>query len=576
MSPLDWTVFASYLAVLLGVGVWTGRRRSRDSTDFLLAGRSMPWWAVGLSVMATQASAITFIGTTAQGATEGMRFAQFYLGLPIAMVVLAFTLVPALRAARVTTVYELLERRFDGRVRLITSLLFLVSRGLALGVVIYAPSLVLSLLLGWDTGTTVLLVTSVAVAYTLLGGLAAVIWTDVLQMALVLGGLALCLPALLERLPVDMSLGEAWDLAALSGRTQLIDLSFDPSEKYTLWSGLFGGTLVFLAYFGCDQSQAQRLLAAKSLGHARRALALNGVAKIPLQLGILALGVLLFVVGHYEPPELFLDPRTPARVEAAGSQPEAAALKAAWADAHLARTQAVEDWRGLRADASTSPGSAPADAGPHAPAGALPDAEHTYRQTQVRLDAIAADAHALEAGDLTNPLFIDFVLRALPAGLLGLVFAAVCAAAMSSMDSELNALATSTAVDLWQRHGPGDIDERSVVRVSRWATLLWGLAAAGIALRAEALGSVIEAVNELGSYAYGSLLGVFTLALGVPRARARGAFWGVVLGLVAVAVAAQAGIAWLWLNPIGAGVVIGVGLVESALPASRRTPTHPS
>lgn len=543
MSSLDWIVFGVYLCVLLGVGLLAGKRH-RGQQGFLLAGRAMPWWAVGLSVMATQASAITFLGTTAQGATDGMRFAQFYLGLPIAMLILAYTLVPKLRAANVTTVYELLEQRFDVRVRLLTSVLFLVSRSLALGVVVYAPSLVLSLLMGWDTSAAILLVTAVAVAYTLLGGLAAVIWTDVLQMALLLGGLALCLPELLSRLPADMGLGEAWSLASLSGHTRVIDLSFDASEKYTLWSGLFGGTLVFLAYFGCDQSQAQRLLAARSLGHARRALALNGVVKIPLQLGILALGVLLFVVGHWEPPGLFLDPRTPQLLADTDNVAAGDALRAEWDAAQSERLAATQAWR-----------AAPDDAA----------AQGAYRAAQRRVDEVSAAAAELEAGDLTNPLFLDFLLRALPFGLLGLVMAAVCAAAMSSMDSELNALATSTAVDLYQRHAPGDVSEASVVRVSRWATLGWGVAAAVVALYADRLGSVIEAVNQLGSYAYGSLLGVFTLALGVPTARARGALLGVLLGLAAVIVAGSLGLAWLWLNPLGAGVVIGVGWCEGKL-----------
>ncbi|GJM22694.1 MAG: hypothetical protein DHS20C15_26090 [Planctomycetota bacterium] len=540
MSTLDWIVFGLYLVVLLGVGVLAGKRH-RGEAGFLLAGRSMPWWAVGLSVMATQASAITFLGTTAQGATDGMRFAQFYLGLPIAMLILAFTLVPKLRAAKVTTVYELLEQRFDVRVRLATSVLFLVSRSLALGVVVYAPSLVLSLMMGWDTSSAILLVTVVAVAYTLLGGLAAVIWTDVLQMGLLLGGLALCVPELLSRLPEGMALGEAWDLATLSGRTRVLDLSFDPSEKYTLWSGLFGGTLVFLAYFGCDQSQAQRLLAARSLGHARRALALNGVAKIPLQLGILAVGVLLFVVGHYEPPELFLDPRTPDVLVETGQVARGAELEAEWDAAQSERRAAADAWR-----------AAPDD----------PVAQAAYRASQTRVDSVTAAAGELQAGDLTNPLFLDFLLRALPFGLLGLVLAAVCAAAMSSMDSELNALATSTAVDLYERHAPGDVSEASVVRVSRWATLGWGVAAAVVALYADQLGSVIEAVNQLGSYAYGSLLGVFTLALGVPSARARGAFWGLLIGLAVVLIAGSQGLAWLWLNPLGAGVVIAVGWLD--------------
>lgn len=562
MTPLDWTVFAAYLALVLGIGVAAGRRVKGGADEYLLAGRSMAWWAVGLSIMATQASAITVIGTTGQAFHHGMGFAQFYLGLPVAMVILAFTLLPLYRKAGVSTAYELLGTRFDDRTRLATALLFLLSRGLALGVVIYAPSVVLSLLLGWSTEACVGAMTLVALGYTVVGGLRAVILTDVLQMALVLGGLVLAAALMINGLPAGAHLSGVLDLAQASGRTELVDWSFDPAAKYTVWSGLLGGTFLFLAYFGCDQSQVQRLLAARSLKDGRRALLLNALAKIPLQLLVLFVGVLLFGALQFDDEQpLLFDGRVEPAIEAAGLGSELDTLRAR-------HGQALE----ARHTAALPPARAGWD-----PAADGRD-EAAWIATQAEMESVREQALALaeragvEDADDTNHVFPWFLVNRLPLGLVGLLVAAVFAAAMSSIDSELNALATTTVVDVWKHHVRPDTDERGLVRVGRLATVAWALLAAAFALKAAALGSVIEAVNTVGSYFYGSLLGVFVLAFAFKRTTGRGAFWGLFAGMGAVAVAQAADIAWLWLNPIGCLAAVGVGVLLSTpgAPATER------
>jgi Na+/proline symporter len=553
VTPLDWTVFAAYLALVLWIGYRASRRVQGGADEYLLAGRSIPWWAVGLSIMATQASAITVIGTTGQAFRHGMGFAQFYLGLPVAMAILAFTLLPLYRRANVSTAYELLGHRFDDRTRLATAILFLLSRGLALGVVVYAPSVVLSLLLGWSTEACVAAMTVVALGYTVMGGLRAVIVTDVIQMALVLGGLVVALVMMLGGLPDGANLSGLLDLAGAGERTQVLDWSFDPSAKYTVWSGLLGGTFLFLAYFGCDQSQVQRLLAAKSLSDGRSALLLNGLAKIPLQLFVLFVGVVMFGALQFDDEQpLLFDGRVEPAIEAAGLGSDLDGLRARHGQALEARHAAALP----TARAGWDPAANGSD-------------QAAWIAAQDELDAVRADALALaeragvEDADDTNHVFPWFLVNRLPIGLVGLLVAAVFAAAMSSIDSELNALATTTVVDVYQHHLRPDADDRTLVRVGRLATVVWALLAAAFALKAAALGSVIEAVNTVGSYFYGSLLGVFVLAFAFKRATGRGAFWGLFAGMGAVAVAQAADLAWLWLNPIGCLAAVAAGVLMS-------------
>ncbi|MFT5050511.1 MAG: SSS family transporter [Chlamydiales bacterium] len=548
MGNLDWTLFGLYLTAIALVGLWNARA-SHTTRAFFVADRSIPWWAVGLSVMATQASAITFIGTTGKGYADGMRFVQFYLGLPVALVILAFTLLPVYQRAGVFTAYELLGRRFDAKTRLLSSLVFLLQRSLSLGVVVYAPSIVLSMLLGWSLPVTVGVMSAVAIAYTSVGGIKAVIWTDVVQMGLIFVGMGVCFVVMLGRLPAGSSLTDALELARLTGRTRVLDFSFDPANRYTVWSGLIGGTFLFLSYFGCDQSQVQRFLAGRSLRDNQRALLFNALLKIPVQLFVLLLGVLLFAVFHFEHPPLLFDANVVERIEASDQAQQLHELEQAHDQALTLRQNHAQ---ALFADGETEAGS-------------------QYLEADAELNDIRASAVALARTiepdyDDTNSVFPYFIIHNLPAGLVGLLLAAIFAAAMSSIDSELNALSTTTVVDVYRRHLRPNATDEHYLRAARLFTLLWGALAATFALFAARLGSVIEAVNIIGSYFYGSLLGVFILGFGTRRANGHGAFFGLLAGMATVALAERlAGVAWLWLNPIGCGATLGVGLAVSAL-----------
>ena len=589
MGLIDWTIFGLYLVTILIIGVSKGIR-SRTTQQFLLADRRIAWWAIGLSVMATQASAITFIGTTGKAYNDGMKFLQFYLGLPLAMVILCVTLVPLYHRMKVYTAYEYLGRRFDGKTRLLSSILFLISRGLALGVVVYAPSIVLSILLGWPLGLTILVMATIAILYTVLGGIQAVIWTDVVQMFLMFGGMALCLVLMVTRLPGDVTFGDAIYIAGITDHLRTLDLSFDPNEKYTLWSGLIGATFLFLAYFGCDQSQVQRLLTSRSLRDTRLSLLLNAFLKLPMQFFILFIGVMLFVFFQFQQPPLHFNDNLPVEVTQ-GDQ------SAAYRELEDSFNEAFEQRK------ATAHALIEARRTGEPTAVAAAQARYAAQHERVQEIRAAADAH-VEAVDANyedrNYVFPSYAINFLPVGITGLLIAVVFAAAMSSMDSELNALATTSTMDIYRRHVREGAPDGHYVWVSRCFTLVWGVFAAGFALFAGQLGSVIEAVNQVGSYFYGSLLGVFILALGFKRSNGHGAFWGLLAGMVTVFVAAPPwgqlekwewlwgmmesrgwlkpngdppwDVAWLWLNPIACVAVVIVGIIISELTRSRRSP----
>lgn len=549
MDPLNWIVVGAYLAYVVVDGV----RRSRGTRrieGYFLAGRSLPWWAVGLSVMATQMSAITLIGTPGQGATDGLRFVQFYFGLPLAMVLLGVTLVPLLRGAKVYTAYEYLERRFGPGTRSLAAFLFLISRGLAAGTIISAPGVVISALFGWPLLWSVALIGVPTVLYTMLGGVRAVMWTDVKQMCLIVVALAAVVATLLAQLPV--SPGEALQIAGATGRLKVFDFSFSATETYTFWSGLFGGTVLMMSYFGADQSQVQRYLAARSVGEAKTSLLMSAYWKIPLQATVLLLGVLIFVFYQFQRPPLLFNPaHEQAVAEARGD--DYAALQDRFDAAFALREQAAFRAAAARGEAAAS------------------EALDAFLEREAAVQDIRDEALAM-AGETTgeNPRDVNymvprFVLAQLPVGLAGLFVAAIMAAAMSSASSELNSLSTATVVDFYRRWFRREASDAHYLAVSKAATAFWGLLACGFAVYAVGLGSLIEVVNRVGSFVYGSLLGVFLLAM-IPGARAAGAFVGMVAGMSAVlAVSALApGVAFLWYNVVGAVVVVAVGLAVSA------------
>lgn len=557
MRLFDWVIFVGFLAYV----IWDGTRHARDqhsSDDYLLAGRRVPWWAMWLSIMATQASAITMIGTTGQGWHDGLRFVQFYFALPLAMWIIAYTAVPLYHRHRVRTAYEYLGVRFDTKTRVLSAFLFLILRGLSVGFVIYTPSLVLAKVIGFPLGAMILTMGGVAITYTAFGGLGAVISTDVKQMTVMALGLVVAFVALVTALPDDVGFGGAMTLARSVGHLEAWDLGWDPGEKYTLWSSLLGGLFLFLSYFGTDQSQVQRLLAGRSLGDVRRALLANGIAKVPFQFIVLLMGVLLFVFYTFEPQPISFEPAVDQQVEAL--EPAARARYDNTTRAYVEALAAEE--RAARALVSS-------DAGPVAAE------ESAYRAAVDRVSQLREEAREIRGGTSdTNYVFLDFILNHLPVGVVGLLLAAIFAAALSSIDSELNAMATVAVVDIYEL-GRKESDGPSLVGVSRLATVLVGAFATTFALYAGEIGSLIEAVNRVGSYVYGSLLGAFVLAVGVRRANGHGAFTGLVLGMVAVAIAAQTDLAFLYLNTVGTVVVVATGWTVSLLTTPQGTKPPP-
>jgi solute:Na+ symporter, SSS family len=561
MHWIDWTIIGAYLVWI----VWDGIRltkRSDELEGYFLASRSLPWWAVGLSVMATQLSAITMIGTTGQGYADGMRFLQFYYALPIAMIALSMTLVPFFHNANVYTAYEYLERRFDARTRAFTSLLFLMSRSMSLGVVISAPAVVLSVVLGIGVTNTVLLIAVPTAIYTMVGGVQAVTWTDVKQMVLIVSGLAAAVVVLVLGLPSDVSIPEALRLAGATGRLQTFDFTFDLSNQYTFWSGTIAAFFLFCSYFGTDQSQVQRYLTTKSIDEARSSLLMSAYWKIPLQALVLLVGVLMFLFYLFTPPPMLFNPVHERALREGARAGDYHALERRFEEAAAARRSAGAAMAG-------------ADRSGDARKLAAASNEFTAREADVR--AVRAEALALvrdATGDRTyndvNYVFPTFITTYMPIGLVGLLIAAIFAAAMSTIAAELAALSTATVIDFYRRFARPVASDRHYLRISRAATAFWGLFASAVAVWAAELGSLIEVVNRFGSFFYGSILGVFILAVGFPRASANGAFVGLIAGMGAVAWAARyTSVAFLWHNVIGAVIVVIVGLAVSLL-ASRR------
>jgi SSS family transporter len=542
MRALDWAVVVAYI----GWVVIDGLRRSKATNKvdgYLLANRSLPWWAVGLSVMATQMSAVTIVSTTGLGYLTGLRFVQFYFGLPLAMVILSLTAVPFFTRARVYTAYEYLERRFDARTRSVASFLFLIGRTASLGVTLAAPSVIMSAILGWTLPTTVLVICVPMIFYTTVGGVQAVAWTDVKQMFIVVFGMLAAVVVLLSGILQHVSLGDALHLAGATDRLHAIDFRINLSERYTFWSGIIGGLFLQLAYFGCDQSQVQRYLTAKSVDEARQGLMISAYVKIPLQLLILGSGVLVFVFYLFQTPPMVFNHVYDAQVAASPYAADYAALQRQFDREITVRRDAAE--RGDRE--------------------AFLASDDGTKAMRARAVTLIKQASGDDTYNDANYVFPTFITTQLPIGLVGLMIAAIFVAAMSSSGGELNSIATATIIDFYRRYFVTSASDEHYVRVSKIATIVWGLFACVVAMQAAGQGSLIEVVNRYGSFVYGSLLGVFILAILTTRATALGAFVGLMAGIASVLAVAIAlpWIEFLWHNLIGAVVVVAVGMAVS-------------
>jgi len=557
VSFLDWAILGATLLFIVGYGTWR-TRGSRDLNAYLLGNRQAQWWSIGLSIIATQASAITFLSVPGQAYDDGMRFIQFYFGLPLAMVLIAAVAVPIFHRLQVFTAYEYLESRFDRPTRVLAASLFLVQRGLGNGLSLYAPALVLSAILGWNISLTVWLIGGLMIGYTMVGGTRAVAVTQQWQVAVIFTGMVVAGYLLVHYLPANVGFGDALRVAGHQGKLNLVDFHFDPKDRYNFWSGMTGGLFLALAYFGTDQSQVQRYLAGRSIRESRLGLLFNGLVKVPMQFGILLIGVLLFVFYQFNAPPLTFN--RPVREQLATSTQYAPALRELeQRHATIAAAKQAANANLVNALHADDPAQ-------------LANAEARLQVTNAATQGLRTDLQALlkqgaptaEAKD-TDYIFLSFVLRYMPHGFIGLLIAMVLSAAMSSSAAGLNALASTTVVDIYCLARPKD-DQQHYVAVSRWATVLWGVLGIGFALFAARLENLIQAVNILGSLFYGPILGIFVVAFFMPLIRGKAVFWAAILGQLAVLLLFwQTDIAYLWYNIIGCFLVMLLAAIGQKL-----------
>jgi SSS family transporter len=544
VSGLDWTVLVATIAFIVIYGAWKTRGAS-DMAAYFRGDYSLRWPTIGLSIMATQASAITFLSTPGQAYEDGMRFVQFYFGLPLAMIVIAAVFVPIYHKLKVYTAYEYLEHRFDGRVRTLGAVLFLIQRGLACGITIYAPSIILSTILGWPLHVTTFSIGGVVILYTVLGGTRAVSQTQKQQMIVMLSGLGVALVLILLRLPSEVGTLGAVRLAGALGRMNVVSFGFDLNSRYNFWSGITGGFFLAMSYFGTDQSQVQRYLSGRSVTESRLGLLFNALFKVPMQFVVLFIGVMVFVFYLFVRPPIFFNAPTLARVAASPAAPELAALEHRFDDAFTAQKAAAEAFVAAPPEGRAAAGD-------------------RLRDTAGRASAIRAEAKTLvkrtvpgaETKD-SDYIFLSFVLHYVPAGLVGLLIAVILCASMSATSSELSALGSTTTVDLYKRVRRSPSTPREDLLASKLWTAAWGVAAVSFASFAGLLDNLIQAVNILGSIFYGTILGLFTVAFFVRRVSATPVLIAALVAQTAILVLFfTTDVGFLWYNVIGCAIVV--------------------
>lgn len=531
MHIIDWLIMLGTLLGIVAYGVWK-TRKVNSVQSYLLGDRDLPWWTIGLSIMATQASAITFLSTPGQAYESGMGFAQFYFGLPIAMVILAIFFLPIYYRLEVYTAYEYLETRFDVKTRQLTAILFLIQRGLAAGITIYAPAIILSTILGWNLVWTILFIGIIVIFYTVLGGTKAVSVTQKQQMIIILTGMIIAALFIIFQLPNDISFNDALGIAGKMGKLEVVDFKFDLSERYNIWSGILGGVFLFLSYFGTDQSQVQRYLSGKSLSESRLGLLFNGIIKVPMQFLVLFVGILVFVFFLFIKPPIHFNTANVSDLKDTPSEIPFQNLERAYDKVYEQKQIAVRELVSALETNNTTQ---------------INQAQENIQKIQAKENTIREEVKALIKKESptaktkdTDYVFITFVMNHLPIGigLIGLLLAVIFSAAMSSTASELNALATTTAIDLYKRSIVTDRDDAHYLTASKWITILWGAIALSFALVADLFDNLIQAVNIIGSLFYGAILGVFLVAFFFQKKDKKalivGSLTGAVLGAVIV------------------------------------------
>ena len=564
MSLTDWIVLGVTILGIVIYGIWkSGKNQNID--QYLMGSRSMPWYTVGLSVMATQASAITFLSAPGQAYSDGMRFVQFYFGLPLAMIVLCITFVPIFSKLKVYTAYEFLEQRFDLKTRALTAFLFLVQRGLSTGITIYAPSIILSTILNINTVYTTLFIGGLVIFYTVYGGTKAVSYTQLLQMSIIFLGMFAAGVLVVMLLPQNVGFGKALHLAGKLGRMNVIDWKFDINNRYTVWSGLIGGFILLLSYFGTVHGQVGRYLTGSSIGQSRLGLIMNGLIKIPMQFLILLIGVLVFAFYQFHQPPMFFNQYEVKQVKASKYGAEYSGLEKQYSEAFEKKKASAESF----SQATESKDNSKIEAANSA----LKQSDN--QQLEIRNKAIALIKKNNGKADTdTNYVFLNFVTHFLPRGLIGLLIAIVFLASMGSTASALNSLASTTVVDIYKRIINPKASDKAYLDASRLATGFWGLVCIGMALYAGKVGNLLEAVNQLGSYIYGTILGVFVVAFYLRKIRGTPVFIAAVLSEIIIIVMGLTNvIAYLWLNAIGCFLVIIIAWMMNML-MSPKTPAQ--
>lgn len=550
MHIFDWLVLSFTLIFIVVYGVWK-TQGSKNVQDFLKGGNRSGWWTIGLSVMATQASAITFLSTPGQAFHDGMGFVQFYFGLPIAMVIICMVFIPLYHKLKVYTAYEFLESRFDLKTRSLTAVLFLIQRGLAAGITIFAPAIILSAVLGWNLIYLNIAIGLLVIIYTVSGGTRAVSVTQKQQMAVIFAGMFAAFFIIINYLPQEITFSNALDIAGASGKMEILDFSFNLDNRYTFWSGIIGGTFLALAYFGTDQSQVQRYLSGKSVRESQMGMIMNGILKVPMQFFILLVGIMVFVFYQFNASPLNFNPVAEREVLNSAYAEDYKALEEQLQINFETKQQAIYNFNNVENEAD----------------------RHIYQESIVSLNKqekeyrtqarglISQASSRVETND-KDYVFIHFILNNLPRGLIGLLLAVILSAAMSSTASELNALATTTTMDLYKRNAKSDGNEKHYLKASKWFTLLWGAVAIGIACVADLFDNLIQLVNIIGSIFYGNVLGIFLLAFFIKYVKSNAVFIAAIITQVIVI-----GVWWidlmpyLWLNLFGCVVVVSIALL---------------
>jgi SSS family transporter len=537
MGSLDWIILITTLAFIVLYGVWKNNSH-KNINEYLKGSNQARWWTVGLSVMATQASAITFLSTPGQAYNDGMGFVQFYFGLPFAMLLICLFFIPVYHNLKVYTAYEFLENRFNLKVRILTATLFLIQRGLAAGITIYAPSIILSIVLGWDLKLLVVIVGFLVISYTMIGGTKAVNVTQKQQMFIIFLGMFIVFGFILNQFPKGIGLSKALEIAGKSGKLNIIDFSLDLDNRYTFWSGLTGGLFLALSYFGTDQSQVQRYLSGKTIKESQMGLIMNGILKVPMQFFILLVGVMVFVFYQFEPAPLHFNPKAVAAVKASSKADEFNALEFKNIQVQQKIKTAILQKDGILEH--------------------LNKLNLEHREKAKKIIAKVAPEEELNDKDY---VFISFILKYLPSGLIGLLLAVIFSAAMSSTASELNALAATTTVDLYKRNYGAKSDQH-YLDVTKGFTLLWGLIAISFASIGNLFENLIQLVNIIGSIFYGTILGIFLIAIFIKSIKGKATFCAAIISeSVIILIFSMDLVSFLWLNLIGTILTVLFGFV---------------